>query len=175
MKKLASMLMPLALVFIGNLPSWSAEFTIVDAPTLPGTGDTKALPQAGLGAGVANGGGSSTGTASSNPPAPYPPTVRTPADMAAAAVSINNAELVAIAGVSANTKVRVVMVSALDPDISALTKARSDKQADLDKRQAAVAANAAFKADLASHNIATTQIVGGGVTTDGSLTLYMLA
>ena len=68
--------------------------------------------------------------------------------------------------------VHIVIISATDSSVPALAKARTDKQADVTKLQAAISANASFKADLQAKMVDISKIVAADLASDKSLILY---
>jgi hypothetical protein len=133
-----------------------------------------------IGAGVPNTGGvvpdtpstPTAGTAVEPAPAVAP---TTNAQLAAMAMATTNTELIAIAMLGPTSRVRVVLIGASETGADALAKARKDQSADVDRLQAAINANAMFKADLAAKNLDVAKILAAEVSTDGVLIVYSMA
>jgi hypothetical protein len=155
--------------------AFAVQITVSGGTSEPAANATSVNPGIAIGSGVPNTGGlAPAAPATTAVPPSGAASVRTAADMAAAAISTTNAELVAIGGLSVTSQVHVILVNANDSDLAALTKAMTDMAADVAKLQAAIDADVAFKNDLQTKSVAVNKIVAGEVTTDGSLTLYAM-
>jgi hypothetical protein len=158
-----------AATFAMALPAFAAVITVdAGAPAVP------AAAAAGAAAGA--------GQAGANPAAPAAVgglaaffNLR-PADSMAATVRTTDAEVAAIAGVKDVTKVTVRQIRlGTAPDAAAVNKVKTDNAAETARLQAALNANAAFKAELSAKMVDPATIVAMEVAADGTITLYSLS
>ena len=99
----------------------------------------------------------------------------TASDAMLATIGTTDAEVAAIAGIKDATKVTVRKITVGSAaDAAAVNKAKTDRKADIDKLQAALNANAAFKGELTAKMVDAASIVAMEVAGDGTITLYSL-
>ena len=99
----------------------------------------------------------------------------TAADAMLATAATTDAEVAAIGGIKDATKVLVRKITVgTAADAASVTGIKTKNAADITKLQAAINANAAFKAELTAKMVDSASIVAMEVAADGSITLYAL-
>ena len=147
------------------VPAFAAQITVDTGA--PATAPAAGAPAAGAPA-AAPAGRPAAGTLQ----ATFTPTA---SDAMLATIGTSDAEVAAIAGIKDATKVTVRKITAGSAsDAAAVTKVKTDRKADIDKLQAALNANAAFKGELTAKMVDPASIVAMEVAGDGTITLYSL-
>jgi hypothetical protein len=98
-----------------------------------------------------------------------------PGDTMLGTMRTTDGEVAAIAGVQAATKVTVVQIKLSGADATAVNKARTDNAGETARLQAAINANAAFRAELMARMVNPATIVAASIAADGTITLYSVS
>jgi hypothetical protein len=162
-----------AVVVAMAMPAFAAQIT-VDTGAPAAAAPAGGAPAAGA---PAAGAPAAAAPAAARPAAGslQPTFTPTASDAMIATAATTDAEVAAIAGIKDATKVTVRKITAgSSPDAAAVTKVKTDRKADIDKLQAAINANAAFKGELTAKMVDPASIVAMEVAGDGTITLYSL-
>jgi hypothetical protein len=93
-----------------------------------------------------------------------------------AALPTPRSEVNAVANIGPHTAVHVIVLDMMiDANAAAIANARSASRPDIERLQAAIAGNAAFKAELESKRVTVETVLAAELGADGTLVLYVLA
>jgi hypothetical protein len=93
-----------------------------------------------------------------------------------AAFPTTQSELNAVANLSPTSVVNVIVIDPMvSANLDALARAKSDNQGDVDRLQAAIAANIELKGELEARSVQVATVLAADLAPNGVLVLYALA
>jgi hypothetical protein len=109
-------------------------------------------------------------------PVPGKPLVLPDMEVVLAAFATTQSEINAVANLTSQSVVNVIVIDPMvAANLDALTRARADNQRDVDRLQAAIAANSELRGDLEARRIDIGTVFAADIAPNGILVLYALA